>query len=1128
MKKRFYAVLLSIMMLLSLALNGTAVQAEGTPKTITGFATLGDEYSNLLYADPPDKKELDGEMPKSLQVYLDSSSTLTDVTVSSWTCSTYAPNQEGEFVFTPVFDTTAYVLDKKEDGTFIDCPTVTVSILGADANGLAEAYSKPAAEPVSLPASNSNLDPVYSPDLSSMPPLRDQGGYGDCWAFSTIFLTEESAIKQQQKGTDVDLSELHLSYFAKYMNRSGDQDPLGGMEGDQTQYNPENNNSASYLDAGNVFDRGLQTLLNWCGSADEEDMKYSDAELTLADNGYDINGTYPPDDLQFSLADLHLQDVYQMKMPRFEDGDVYDEDNQCYTDEVSVIKQYIRDCGAVGIGYYEAGDKYYNNDKNAFFYDGEQTSGHAVAIVGWDDTKPLEDFDVSDSKVVPAHNGAWLVRNSYGGQGYSHEGYFWMSYFTHGLRQNAYAVVSSPAGTYDHNYQYDGSNEFYTRAAWYDDQIYGGDTATSRPEVAAANVFKAHGNKNGAESLKAVSFQTYGTSNADYTIQIYTGNEIAEENDPTAGTKQTEQTGTITASGCYTVSLDTAVPLQEDVPFSVVVKLKKEGGDVSFASEQATGDNGDTLLCSASAGQSYISTDGGTNWTDFGAIQPEGSYSSNIRIKAFTNDDGSPAPTAISLDHDNLGLVIGTGTTKTDSTQQLTASLQPEGAAGKVTWTSGNTDVAAVSEDGFVTAIAAGSATITAECGSLSATCAVTVTDSSQIVPVTGLTLSDAAATLTVGGTKTLTATVAPENATDKRVTWTSDNPNVASVDAAGEVTARKAGTAVITAAAGTGGGIRAACTVTVNNSEGTIPLNDIHLSSTAVSLCIGSGAAPAESTATLSVQFDPENTTESRTLQWGSFDTKTARVDQNGVITAVGEGTTAVYVLCGHFFDICTVNVTKKTAPSPQDSTGAGGTTSSSSDTPSAGGSLPSGVKLQTVNYKTLLNTWPAIIGAENTLQPTDVPKSGIVSGITVLQVRNAQLTNGDVPKEAVDALSRNGTAKALQLLLPGDTALTFLSAADNKGFTGLNVINDQSYGKSDGFVTKTLNFRKKAMFGTAAILVTRLPGCVPESYVSIYIERDGKNVLFTTLQTDRYGYAAMMINETAKYTYVYELQRS
>ena len=148
----------------------------------------------------------------------------------------------------------------------------------------------------------------------------------------------------------------------------------------------------------------------------------------------------------------------------------------------------------------------------------------------------------------------------------------------------------------------------------------------------------------------------------------------------------------------------------------------------------------------------------------------------------------------------------------------LTATVTPANATIKsVTWTSSNTNVATVNSTGVVTAIADGTATITATTSdgtNLSATCAVTVGTS---VPATGITLSQSAVSFTAANqTATLTATVTPANATNKSVTWTSSNTNVATVSSTGVVTAIADGTATITATTSDGTNLSASCAVTV------------------------------------------------------------------------------------------------------------------------------------------------------------------------------------------------------------------------------------------------------------------------------------------------------------------------
>ena len=196
----------------------------------------------------------------------------------------------------------------------------------------------------------------------------------------------------------------------------------------------------------------------------------------------------------------------------------------------------------------------------------------------------------------------------------------------------------------------------------------------------------------------------------------------------------------------------------------------------------------------------------------------------NFTAKA-TNDGGSDSKElSITIGEQtnvpvNRVLLNKTSTTLTvGNTETLTATVEPANATNKaVTWSSDNSGVATVS-NGVVTAVTPGTATITVTAqgdSTKSASCTVTVT--AAAVPVTGVTLNKTSTSLYVGGTETLTATVEPSDATNKNVTWSSDDTSVATVDASGLVTAVARGTAVITATAADGSGANASCTVTVS-----------------------------------------------------------------------------------------------------------------------------------------------------------------------------------------------------------------------------------------------------------------------------------------------------------------------
>ena len=176
--------------------------------------------------------------------------------------------------------------------------------------------------------------------------------------------------------------------------------------------------------------------------------------------------------------------------------------------------------------------------------------------------------------------------------------------------------------------------------------------------------------------------------------------------------------------------------------------------------------------------------------------------------------------TSITLDKTELSLYTG-------DSETLTATIEPDNATNQnVTWSSSDETIATVDNNGTVTAVGAGEATITVttENGCKTATCIVTVT-----VPVTGVTLEPTSLSLFTGDTAPLTATVQPSDATNQNVTWSSDKPEVATVDN-GNVTAVGAGEATITA---TAGGITATCVVHVRKPATVEPSGSTNLSFT-------------------------------------------------------------------------------------------------------------------------------------------------------------------------------------------------------------------------------------------------------------------------------------------------------
>ena len=247
------------------------------------------------------------------------------------------------------------------------------------------------------------------------------------------------------------------------------------------------------------------------------------------------------------------------------------------------------------------------------------------------------------------------------------------------------------------------------------------------------------------------------------------------------------------------------------------------------------------------------------------------------------------AVTSVTLNQVSIELKVG-------ESVQLTATIQPSNATSKtITWSSSNSAVASIA-NGLLTAIGEGSATITASAGGKSTTCKVTVTK--KTISVTSVSLDRTSITLEEEKTTTLIATVKPDDATDKTVTWSSSSASVATVDANGKVIAIKEGAATITAKAGDKS---ATCEVTVKKK--IIAVESIELDKTELDLNKGNST-------TLSATVKPDNATD-KTVTWSSVDETIATVDQTGKVIAVGKGETTIKAKAGEKEASCKVNVT-------------------------------------------------------------------------------------------------------------------------------------------------------------------------------------------------------------------------
>ena len=227
--------------------------------------------------------------------------------------------------------------------------------------------------------------------------------------------------------------------------------------------------------------------------------------------------------------------------------------------------------------------------------------------------------------------------------------------------------------------------------------------------------------------------------------------------------------------------------------------------------------------------------------------------------------------------------VMGVG-----ETQQLTCSFGPYNASELPTaiiWQSDNTSVLSVSAEGLISAIGTGTANITAQIAGTSLTASFTITVSA--IEATEITINEGGFwdtyELYEGETKQLTATILPENTTDKSVTWSSNNTSVATVDGNGLVIAVSVGTAQIGVT--TANGVSAYTNILVKAVPVVEPESITINEATGSYILLEQGK-----TFQLTATVLPEDAAD-KSVTWSSDNPSVATVSATGLVTGVRAG---------------------------------------------------------------------------------------------------------------------------------------------------------------------------------------------------------------------------------------------
>lgn len=424
--------------------------------------------------------------------------------------------------------------------------------------------------------------------------VKDQGNWGICWAFSSTAISEASLIKEfpdKFNSGNTDLSENLLAYMVSHPSLYGKLNPSG----DYATYTASS--ATDYLTlGGNVWAAGLG-LMNGIGPYNENsDYPYSeDNTPSIVNKNFTESEYYEV--RNSSVA--KITGVFQAHINNNSDNDEF--------------KQLIMDYGAASLSYNENyTDNKFGEDGSSYYYNpNENTSNHAVTVVGWDDSIPASAF-----KTTPAGDGAWLIKNSWGD--YSRDnGYFWLSYYDKSISGVGIAydfTVDGADDYFDTRYSYDGGNSLAS-------------FGYSRPDIYGANVFTAD------KDSYVTGAAAYTSAGNNIELSVYTG--LQNASDPTSGTKSAVATmSNVKYEGYYSLKFDAPVKIKKGESFAIVAKITKDSGTVRIYSEYGYSMNGLTYSLKANKGESFYTYNPSYRWFDC-----TDSGKNNLMIKAYAVSD---------------------------------------------------------------------------------------------------------------------------------------------------------------------------------------------------------------------------------------------------------------------------------------------------------------------------------------------------------------------------------------------------------------------------------------------------------------------------------------------------------
>ena len=945
------------------------------------------------------------------------------------------------------------------------------------------------------------VEPTKGVDISSFPssktltkPNYRSQTTGSCWAYSAMNALESTLLNKYS-------TTYNLSNSNNIVNVSHERFYLAKA------FSGSNANEYGFMTLGKGG-YALHSILYLTGGY---------GPIALNSNS-PFNGEYSSDTLVSRNNVLNQKKIYDVTEIQVIGGVDPDSDS-AVSNKINAIKALINS----GIGVttnsrsLRSGCSCFNTDTRASYCPnlngnyGSNCNYHTSLIVGWNDNYSKDNFAEG---YKPDKNGAWIIRNTHGSSGE-----YYISYYDPYLLNNEnMAITSIKSVGYDHIYQYNPSGcKSYQYAGDYYCYSLG-----NVPSKQVVSIFEKNGEGN--QKLDSVGF--YVQSSSSKSVEVYFSSSSSNDipSDLFDSNNKICEKNNITNNGYYSCELSNSKIISQQYFF---IGLKGNGQIFAFQGNSHPTLSNDKV--GISAGKNYYLNN--STWTDAST-----SNSSTIFVKAFTTDTNDE-PSIIGVD--SVTLVDANNNTLSNSMnlnigEEVTIKflLNPSNATLKETnWTNSDSSKVSMKDSvgyALIKGIEVGSSNIEITVkdydGNVKTdSVKVNVINSNQPVLVSSIALSPTSVTLNPNGTYKFNVTVSPSNATNKGVTWSSNDTTVVSVDQNGNIKALKDGMAKIRVTAQDGSGKYAEASVTVESSKPTnVLVTGVSLNASTVKMYVGQSYQ-------LIHTIKPSNATN-KGVTWSSSNTNVVSVS-NGKIVGKSSGKARITVTTNDgrysaYTDVTVINRPSSNSSSnskPSSSSSSGSSISSSIDIIKDTIELNKGSE-EKLEYKLSQDLTDSIIIWKSSNTDVAVVKNGIVSAISDGEATITATINGkdikDTCKVIVKKLDLTGIVfedESLSISVGKTLKLTLNALPSGADLPSLkwDVDNIEILSVSDEGVIKGINV------GEAVVTVSSMDGkysasinIVVTPYVSepIEINVEGYDLNF---DENTYSYTLKIKNE-------------